>query len=163
MCRHDQEEALVLSDRIVVLEQGSIRQIGNPQEVFDTPKTHFVADFVGIRNFFDGYFENNRFITKSGLSIITHFAGDPEIKKIGIRSNMIVINPSNPDTYENKFKVKVQSIIYRGTSVEITGAFSTGETIEIEMPSEQFKLNTIGQDDEILVYWKADNVLPLTE
>ncbi|MEH6907648.1 ABC transporter ATP-binding protein [Neobacillus drentensis] len=160
---HDQEEALVLSDRIVVLEQGSIRQIGNPQEVFDTPKTHFVADFVGIRNFFDGHFESNRFITNSGMTIITHSTGDPDSKKIGIRSNMIVINPNNPDMYENKTTVKVQSIIYRGTSVEITGGFSTGETIEIEMPSEQFKLNTIVQDDEILVYWKADNVLPLTD
>ncbi|MFJ5759170.1 ABC transporter ATP-binding protein [Neobacillus sp. NPDC093182] len=160
---HDQEEALVLSDRIVVLEQGSIRQIGSPQEVFDTPKTHFVADFVGIRNFFDGYFEDNVFITKSGLTIITHSTGDPESKMIGIRSNMIVINPNNPDLYENKAMVKVQSIIYRGTSVEITGVFSTGETIEIEMPSEQFKLNTIGLEDEIMVYWKADNVLPLTE
>jgi putative spermidine/putrescine transport system ATP-binding protein len=160
---HDQEEALVLSDRIVVLEQGSIRQIGSPQEVFDTPKTHFVADFVGIRNFFDGYFENNRFITKSGLTIITNSTDNQDSKMIGIRSNMIVINPNNPDLYENKAMVKVQSIIYRGTSVEITAAFSTGETIEIEMPSEQFKLNTIALDDDVLVYWKADNVLPLTE
>lgn len=160
---HDQEEALVLSDRIVVLKQGSIRQIGKPQEVFDAPTSHFVADFVGIRNFFNGHFENNFFITKNGMLVVTASSGNTDIKMVGIRSNMIVINPTNSETYDNKFKVTVQSIIYRGTSVEITGSFSTGESIKVEMPSEQFKLDSIKPKDEILVCWRAENVLPLTE
>ncbi len=158
---HDQEEALVLSDRIVVLEQGHIRQIGKPQEVFDTPRSHFVADFVGIRNFFDGRFDNNVFVTEKGVKITADCQGKAEWKKIGIRSNMVVVNPTNPDFYENKFIVKPQSIIYRGTVVEIAAVFPTGEKIEIEMPSEQYKLQTITQGEDVQIAWRAENVLPL--
>ena len=51
---HDQEEALELSDRIVVLDAGHIEQIGDPTEIYDTPATMFVADFLGAMNFFAG-------------------------------------------------------------------------------------------------------------
>ena len=51
---HDQEEALELSDRIVVLDDGHIEQIGDPTEIYDTPATMFVADFLGAMNFFAG-------------------------------------------------------------------------------------------------------------
>jgi putative spermidine/putrescine transport system ATP-binding protein len=50
---HDQAEALSLSDRIVVLRDGVLMQVGTPQEIHDRPKNVFVADFMGFRNFFD--------------------------------------------------------------------------------------------------------------
>ncbi|MBN8956516.1 MAG: ABC transporter ATP-binding protein [Rhizobiales bacterium] len=50
---HDQAEALSLSDRIVVLREGVLMQVGTPQEIHDRPKNVFVADFMGFRNFFD--------------------------------------------------------------------------------------------------------------
>src|SRR5699024_6538490 len=46
---HDQEEALVLSDKIVVMDQGNIKQVGSPSEIFDYPESFFTADFVGVR------------------------------------------------------------------------------------------------------------------
>jgi spermidine/putrescine transport system ATP-binding protein len=51
---HDQEEALSLSDRVCVMGEGRIIQIGTPQELYDSPKTRYVADFVGTSNFFEG-------------------------------------------------------------------------------------------------------------
>ncbi|MEM6730981.1 MAG: ABC transporter ATP-binding protein [Myxococcota bacterium] len=51
---HDQEEALAMSDRLAIFNQGKIEQIGSPQEVYDRPKTGFVADFVGASNRFAG-------------------------------------------------------------------------------------------------------------
>ena len=51
---HDQEEALSLSDRICVIRAGEIVQVGSPQELYDRPKTRYVADFVGTSNFFEG-------------------------------------------------------------------------------------------------------------
>ena len=51
---HDQEEALMLSDRIAVMNQGRVEQIGTPAEVFCTPHTRFVADFMGATNFLEG-------------------------------------------------------------------------------------------------------------
>ncbi len=51
---HDQEESLVLSDRIVIMNQGKIEQIGSPQEIYTQPQTPFVADFMGFENIFEG-------------------------------------------------------------------------------------------------------------
>ena len=51
MVTHDQEEALTMADRIVVMNQGAIEQVGTPQEIYRTPATAFVADFVGAMNF----------------------------------------------------------------------------------------------------------------
>jgi len=51
---HDQEEALTLSDRIAVMSEGSVLEIASPTELYETPKTSFVADFIGTMNFFEG-------------------------------------------------------------------------------------------------------------
>ena len=57
MVTHDQEEALSLSDRIAVMNDGRIEQIGSPQEIYDAPKTPFIADFIGDTNLFEGHVE----------------------------------------------------------------------------------------------------------
>jgi iron(III) transport system ATP-binding protein len=54
MVTHDQEEALTMADRIVVMNHGVIDQIGTPEEIYRRPATPFVADFVGTMNFLDG-------------------------------------------------------------------------------------------------------------
>lgn len=51
---HDQREALSMSDRIVVMKDGVVQQVGNPEEVYNNPANHFVADFLGHSNFFYG-------------------------------------------------------------------------------------------------------------
>jgi putative spermidine/putrescine transport system ATP-binding protein len=51
---HDQQEALVMSDRIAVMNHGRIEQVGTPDELYDAPATRFVASFIGESNFFDG-------------------------------------------------------------------------------------------------------------
>jgi ABC-type Fe3+/spermidine/putrescine transport system ATPase subunit len=52
---HDQEEALALSDRIAVMNTGRVLQVGTPEEIYLRPKNRFVADFVGLANFLEGY------------------------------------------------------------------------------------------------------------
>lgn len=51
---HDQEEALTMSDRVVVMKDGEIQQIGTPQDIYNEPKNAFVADFIGESNIIDG-------------------------------------------------------------------------------------------------------------
>src|SRR5205814_7169853 len=57
MVTHDQEEALTMADRIVVMNAGAIEQVGTPQEIYRKPTTAFVADFVGSMNFLAGTLE----------------------------------------------------------------------------------------------------------
>ena len=56
---HDQEEALILSDRIVLINHGLVEQIGNPQEMYEAPRNRFVADFLGETNFLSGTVSSN--------------------------------------------------------------------------------------------------------
>ena len=51
---HDQEEALTMSDKIVVLSEGRIQQIGTPEDIYNEPQNAFVADFIGESNIFKG-------------------------------------------------------------------------------------------------------------
>ena len=72
---HDQEEAMSLSDRIVVMHQGQIEQVGRPADIYDNPASRFVAEFIGEMNF----------ITRQG-------------KSLGVRPEDVIINdhPSEP-------------------------------------------------------------------
>jgi iron(III) transport system ATP-binding protein len=70
MVTHDQEEALTMADRIVVMNQGAIEQVGTPLEVYRKPATAFVADFVGEMNFLEGSFVAPDRVTVGGLSFV---------------------------------------------------------------------------------------------
>jgi ABC-type Fe3+/spermidine/putrescine transport system ATPase subunit len=59
---HDQEEAMSIADRIVIMNKGKVEAIGPPQEIYDNPATRFVADFIGRCNFIDGRVEDGRLI-----------------------------------------------------------------------------------------------------
>ncbi|WNZ72815.1 ABC transporter ATP-binding protein [Borreliella garinii] len=63
---HDQEEALTMSDRIVVMNEGIILQVGTPEEIYNEPKTKFVADFIGESNIFDGTYKRELVVSLLG-------------------------------------------------------------------------------------------------
>jgi putative spermidine/putrescine transport system ATP-binding protein len=73
---HDQEEAMTMADRIVLLERGRIAQVGTAEEIYDHPRTRFVAGFIGTANFFEGSIVSvagrKVFRCKSGLEIEAH-------------------------------------------------------------------------------------------
>ena len=68
MVTHDQEEALTMADRIVVMNHGAIEQVGSPQEIYRRPATAFVADFVGSMNFLAGTLETPERVKIGGLA-----------------------------------------------------------------------------------------------
>ena len=72
---HDQEEALTVADRLVVMNQGVIAQVGTPRQLYDAPRSAFVADFIGKSNFFEGEIAGPGYSARSGLDI--RFAGEP--------------------------------------------------------------------------------------
>jgi len=81
---HDQEEALMLADRIVVMQQGKIEQIGTPREIYEQPATRFVADFIGWCAILDGAVRNGVFVSHGGLHIPVQ-AGDQDRASLVLR------------------------------------------------------------------------------
>lgn len=99
---HDYEEALSLADRISVMENGTIVQTGEPGEVFARPRSGFVADFVGVRNFYSGELvagegELKEFKT-DGVSIMVLTGQQPGRGNAIISSSDIIVSTGIPDT-----------------------------------------------------------------
>ncbi len=118
---HDQEEALTMSDRIAVMSNGEIQQIGNPKEIYESPVNHFVADFIGETNFLDGKIQSvNDSMAQCMLgsgAVISASLSAPKQKgdkvTICIRPEKISLNPSNGSG--KNLRGKVDRLVYLGT------------------------------------------------
>jgi iron(III) transport system ATP-binding protein len=117
---HDQSEAMAISDRIVVMNKGKIEQTGTPQEIYNQPRTDFVADFIGQVNFIPAVVAE----TGPGNAVVAveqHLlpvtTSCPVTKgqkvKLVVRPETIRINEENPI-----FKGKISKVVYLGAIVE---------------------------------------------
>ena len=124
---HDQTEALALSDRIAVLSQGRIEQIGTPEDIYLRPASRFVAEFIGASNLLEGRvtgYEDGRIeiTTKTGLRLKAASAVAPTMDLVTmlIRPERIRLTPRNVDQPEadNLFVAEVRDMTYLGEDIQ---------------------------------------------
>ncbi|HSG44071.1 MAG TPA: ABC transporter ATP-binding protein [Anaerolineales bacterium] len=160
---HDQEEALSLSDRIVVMSQGKIEQIGNPFEIYNFPKTRFVANFVGSLNTAEVEVVDPKQGTLNMAGVQLETSEGLDGKRKGERV-MIAIRPErfsflSEGKKENVVEGKVENITFLGSVVRIQmligGALFHMDTFN--RPS--LVLPKIGEDTQITCSSKAVLVL----
>ncbi|MEC9323260.1 MAG: sn-glycerol-3-phosphate ABC transporter ATP-binding protein UgpC [Actinomycetota bacterium] len=96
---HDQEEAMTLSDRMVVMRDGHIAQLGTPQEVYARPADTFVATFVGSpkMNLLEGTFSGGVFTTGAGVKLATDCAANHSSVTLGVRPDDLLLTPRASD------------------------------------------------------------------
>ncbi|MBW2438957.1 MAG: ABC transporter ATP-binding protein [Deltaproteobacteria bacterium] len=143
---HDQAEALVVSDRLAVMSEGRIIQFGTPKEVYEQPKTRFVAEFLGAANLIKGQRSNEGIDTDIGFF---HLTGQPAWERgpVAIRPERIRIAANPPQ--KNGVRARVREAIYRGTNLDLwcepgplrvrTTAqhnYEPGEEVWLELPPE---------------------------
>ena len=131
---HDQEEALILSDRIAVMSQGRIMQMARPREDYEHPATHFVADFVGRANSFAGTVRNQEGTaavveTDSGLSL-TGFAAVSH--QPGERVHVVVRPEKIALVDANGLEAKIVDISYVGPITYLDCRLSTGDEVIVD-------------------------------
>ena len=114
---HDQEEALTMSDTIVVMSQGRIQQIGSPTDVYNEPKNAFVADFIGESNIVDGVMLADRLVRFSGRSFdcVDGGFGDREAVDVVVRPEDVDIVP----TEKGMLRGVVTSVTFMGVHYEV--------------------------------------------
>ncbi|MGN0163247.1 MAG: spermidine/putrescine ABC transporter ATP-binding protein [Candidatus Ornithomonoglobus sp.] len=114
---HDQEEALTMSDTVVVMNGGSIQQIGSPVDIYNEPKNAFVADFIGESNILDGLMVRDRLVTISGKNFECVDSGFGENKPVDvvIRPEDITIIPQD----EEHISGVVKSVTFKGVHYEM--------------------------------------------
>ena len=129
---HDQEEALTLSDTIVVMNEGVIQQIGTPTDIYNEPKNCFVADFIGESNILEGTMLKDclvRFMDKEFNCVDTGFDDDEPVDVV-LRPEDIYIMQRNEQA--EQFHGIVQSCIFKGVHYEMIVLTPDGYEIMIQ-------------------------------
>ncbi|RMF87528.1 MAG: ABC transporter ATP-binding protein [Nitrospinota bacterium] len=161
---HDQEEALSMSDRIAVMRHGRWEQIGTPEEIFQTPRTRFVADFMGASNIFSGRItgmdERGMHIEiEEGLQVIcpplpSLVPGQPI--SFSIRPDAVqVLPPGAGWPGENLFSGRITARVYLGDITELTVAWGERTTLLSRTSSRLVQQLGLQENDPVQVGWYA--------
>lgn len=137
---HDQEEALTLSDTIVVMSEGEIQQIGTPTDIYNEPANSFVADFIGESNIFNGLMIHDCLVKVAGAEIPCVDKGFGENQQVDV-----VIRPEDievsTDTEHAQFVGKITSSIFKGVHYEMLAESNKG----CEFLIQNYKHFEVGQ------------------
>jgi spermidine/putrescine transport system ATP-binding protein len=155
---HDQEEALSMSDRVVVMNHGLIEQIGTPREVYEDPENLHVAQFIGEVNIFDTKvinadakqllveIEGKRFTLKNRKQ----FTADQTLYTLLRPEDLEVWSPQEVDDTTNMYPATVEQVIYKGSTVDVELRLQTGKQVS----ASQF----FNEDDEKLDFRPGEAV-----
>ena len=173
---HDQKEALSLSDRIAVMKDGIIIQLGTPREIYESPRTTFVADFMGASNIFPGRAKTRKggmieFRSEEGLQLTLPEANEIDIDTIeGVSVHPevigIALDASEAKSLESNgcttFRGRIKDIFYQGDFSELTITLKNVQrnlSIHMARGISYEKELCVGLD--IIVYWNRahNNVL----
>ena len=172
---HDQEEAMTLSTRIAVMNNGRFMQIGTPTEIYEFPETREVANFIGNANMFEGRVSENgpdhvivdcnkpscQFYVDHGVSI-----REGTKVWVAIRPEKLQISKDKPETDSNYFKGTVEDIAYLGKISTYRVKLDDDSLIEVTSPNLIRPRDgnlVIDWDDEVYLSWDASSAIVLSK
>ncbi|MFH1806712.1 MAG: ABC transporter ATP-binding protein [Pseudomonadota bacterium] len=162
---HAQDEALALSDMVVVMEDGVIRQQGSPEEIFNRPRSRFIANFMGGQNIFKGVVGHSDaqsiMVTRGPDSfILPAHAGtqtDSEIE-FTIRTDLIGLADAVPPGSENAaIPIEITTVEYLGLSVRIVATTADGKDITLMKTESEFRQAPVRRKEKFIAYWKPEH------
>jgi putative spermidine/putrescine transport system ATP-binding protein len=133
MVTHDQDEAMSIGDRLVVMDHGRVQQIGSPQALYRHPANRFVAGFIGRGNFLAGApaADGQSFVTRGGLAIACARL-DSGADTLLIRPENVAVRPAGT-TGVNCFSARVEAAVFQGSAFDLDLRLATGETLEAQV------------------------------
>lgn len=162
---HDQKVALSISDTIAVMNNGRLEQVGSPNEIYETPRTSFVASFMGAANIFYGKViskEDGKIVleTEKGQKVLA--SEDQQIineEVVAISVNPEFINVSSPEmniVADNKFRGRVIELVYQGDFVEVLiSLHQQNVPVTAHLNSRIYQRNQFSPNDEVFVSWNS--------
>ena len=169
---HDQEEAMILSSRIAVMEKGRFEQIGAPKEVYEYPCNRFVADFIGTINMFDGSVAE---VSNGCVHVSTDDSGEPltalttESFELGanvciaVRPEKIFISQHEPENDEDtRLKGVVEDYGYFGNLSLYRIRLSTGKIIRVSAQNRRRSAEQhLEWDEQVFISWRPRSAIIL--
>ena len=145
---HDQEEALTMSDKVVVMSDGMIQQIGTPEEIYNEPKNAFVADFIGESNIFEGKMAASMTVSFCGAEFpcVDNVPKDTRVDVVVRPEDVIITTPEH-----GQISGVVDSAVFKGMYYEITAILPDENEVVIQttrnvQPGEEIGMR-IGPDE----------------
>lgn len=162
---HDQEEALTMSDRIAVMKDGIIEQLGTPEDIYERPKSEFVAGFIGETNILQGIVksldrdeaeielkDSDELIKVSNIGLIK---GESIIAALRPQRIKIKANVSESEIW---LKGKIKDRVYTGTAFKTLVELKGGKIITVSEPAgEEFKLEN--ETKSVYVAWNSEKLV----
>ena len=155
MVTHDQEEALDLSDCLVVMDKGKIHQVGAPSEVYASPATSFVAAFVGSANVLHGrVLEGRAQIAATSFSVPGNTSDGAQVRAVvrpsDIRISRLPAEKPGP-TRPSPASGCIQRIVDLGTHVKLDLALTTRELVTVHVSRKEFEALALCRGESVLV------------
>jgi ABC-type Fe3+/spermidine/putrescine transport system ATPase subunit len=171
---HDQDEALTMSDRIAVMDRGRVVQVGNPAQIYEDPRTAFVAGFIGEANILDGKTEGR----KDGTLTLSRADGSsfrlPDQPQVPIGTLLrIAIRPEWLDLFpcggvpseENFLEGTVREVVFRGETIHVLVDIAGDQTMTVALRNEGQLTRPVPwrSGDAVAVGWLPEDCQVLEE
>lgn len=165
---HDQQEALMLSDRIAVMDKGKLAQVGTPREVYEKPQSRFVAEFVGQSNFLEGHIVNihpdgTEVRLVSGLHwtvpAARHLVKGSKMT-IQVRAERVRVYGERPLHHGLQFTARVKRVIYTGDTIQYLLQLESHDLLMASCPTTSAP--PLGQGATVWVGFNAEDCLVLS-
>ena len=162
---HDQEEALTMSDRIAVMNEGVVAQIANPQDVYERPATSFVAGFIGVSNLLPGEVVsangNGRALRLDSGTVVplpqsTTLAPGDRCQAI-VRPEKLAVNAEGHDAGVTG---KLESSIYLGTATQLVARMPDGASLTALVPNvdEEARKRLPAPGEDVRLSWAPEHM-----
>ena len=155
---HDQSEALVMSDKVAVMNKGRFEQIDTPQNLYKNPKTAFVAGFVGDNNPFDiQSYENGTLLTTQGWEIKKESL-DFTPTKMFIRPEAFILNPDSSIDGIDIIEINIRNILFDGANTKLSVVIvQSGDEVLISLP-QNAQFENLKEGDTISIGIHQDDL-----
>jgi sulfate transport system ATP-binding protein len=145
---HDQEEALELADRVVLMNRGVVEQVGSPQEVYERPATPFVCNFLGDVNVLEGRIDRDiAFVGGIALAIPANAGSGDGV--VYVRPHALDIRTNRDSRYQ--FAARVVHLNTAGSAVKLDLLAEWGRTLRAELTQERFRQLGIQRHSDVFV------------
>ena len=171
---HDQEEAMILSTRIAVMDEGRFEQVGRPKEVYEYPANRFVADFIGNINMFEGTVDA---VTDGSISVSADEADSPlsgltdrsmqigDKVCIAVRPEKIYISDNEPENpQDTRLAGVVHDLGYFGNLSIYRIRLKSGKIVQVSAQNRRRSAERhLEWDDEVFISWRPGSAVVLTD
>src|SRR5258706_1177405 len=163
MVTHDQEEALTMADRLVVMSNGQVQQVGSQRELYEKPANTFVAGFVGRTNFLHGRVETaGVFRSESGLGIRCDEGAAANGRTLALRPERLSLAAARVTGADNCFPGTVEFASYLGGILEYYVRLTPQDRLMVQAPNK-FADPAHAVGDRIHLHWPAQASLVLAD